>query len=197
MTAKASGGVAGHEAPLDGGALWSPALRHPHVLKRDDCFAVLDPLGDAQATGAAAEGLFFEDTRYLSRMVLAINGKRPALLSSAVSVDNASFVADLANPDLEERGGERISHCSVHLLRSTSLEGAALRAAIELQNYRDVTASFRLSIDFDADFRDIFELRGTERRQRGEPLADEITLDGAILGYVGRDRAIRRTRLAF
>ncbi|HYM03772.1 MAG TPA: amylo-alpha-1,6-glucosidase, partial [Stellaceae bacterium] len=197
MMAKPSGGVAGHEAPVDGEVLWSPALRHPHVLKRDDCFAVLDPLGDAQATGAAAEGLFFEDTRYLSRMALAIDGKRPALLSSAVSADNASFVADLANPDLEARGGERLPHCSIHLLRSTSLDGDALRAAIELQNFHDVAASFRLSIDFDADFRDIFELRGTERAQRGERLADEVTADGAILGYVGRDRAIRRTRLAF
>ena len=36
------------------------------VLKHGDCFAALDAMGNAQADGPAAEGLFFEDTRYLS-----------------------------------------------------------------------------------------------------------------------------------
>ena len=58
------------------------ATYRERVLKFGDAFAVLDHFGDAQATGPAAEGLFFEDTRYLSRLTLAINGQAPLLLKS-------------------------------------------------------------------------------------------------------------------
>jgi len=43
----------------------------------------------AQASGPASEGLFHEDTRFLSRLVLVVNGARPLLLSSAATADNA------------------------------------------------------------------------------------------------------------
>src|SRR6202008_3291357 len=60
-------------------------IARANVLKHGDCFAILDPFGNAQATGPAAEGLFFEDTRYLSQLALTIDGMRPLLLSSSVS----------------------------------------------------------------------------------------------------------------
>ncbi len=53
--------------------------RRSHVLKQGDSFAVLDQYGDIQADGPAPEGLFFEDTRYLSRLVLSIDQLRPLL----------------------------------------------------------------------------------------------------------------------
>src|SRR5690348_2037358 len=81
-----------------------------HVLKFGDCFAVLDQHGDAQALAPAAEGVFFEDTRYVSQLVLMVNGRRPLLLSSVVSEDNALLAADLANPDLVEEGRLRVAH---------------------------------------------------------------------------------------
>src|SRR5215469_878843 len=70
------------------------------VLKHGDCFAVLDAMGNAQADGPAAEGLFFEDTRYLSRLVNSVGGLRPVLLSSSVTEENDTLSVDLANPDL-------------------------------------------------------------------------------------------------
>src|SRR4029450_7609442 len=42
-------------------------------------FCICDNLGDLHAD---VEGLFAEDTRYLSRLNLFVNGKRPLLLSS-------------------------------------------------------------------------------------------------------------------
>src|SRR6266704_6950774 len=42
-------------------------------------FCICDELGDLQGEG---EGLFSEDTRFLSRFRLTINGERPLLLSS-------------------------------------------------------------------------------------------------------------------
>jgi glycogen debranching enzyme len=167
----------------------------PNVLKHGDCFAVLDPLGNAQATGPAAEGLFFEDTRYLSQLALTINGVRPLLLSSRVSEDNAVLEADLTNPDLIEDGLLRSSRDTAHILSSTTLGEDALFARLELRNFAMAPTSFRLSLHFDADFVDIFELRGTMRRRRGRLLRGEQTPGGLVLTYIGRDRVVRRTRL--
>src|SRR5215469_756295 len=70
-----------------------------HVLKNANSFAVLDEFGQIQASGPAAEGLFFEDTRYLSRLAMLINGARPLLLSSTVTEGNTMLSVDLANPE--------------------------------------------------------------------------------------------------
>src|SRR5207244_2589730 len=57
------------------------ATRDRRVLKYADCFVVLDESGSIQAAGMAAEGLFFQDTRHLSQLMITIEGKRPLLLS--------------------------------------------------------------------------------------------------------------------
>src|SRR5580692_1715926 len=74
-----------------------------HVLKNANSFAVLDKLGQIQASGPAAEGLFFEDTRYLSHLAVTLNGARPLLLSSAVTDGNTTLSVDLANPEGVDR----------------------------------------------------------------------------------------------
>jgi glycogen debranching enzyme len=166
-----------------------------NVLKNGDCFAVLDGFGNAQATGPAAEGLFFEDTRYLSQLALTIDGVRPLLLSSTVSEDNALLEVDLTNPDLIEDGRLRSARDTVHIWSTTTVGQDALFIRLELRNYAMSETGFRLALHFAADFLDIFELRGAERRQRGRLLRDERLPEGVVLGYVGLDNVARRTRL--
>ncbi|HWI29147.1 MAG TPA: amylo-alpha-1,6-glucosidase [Stellaceae bacterium] len=175
----------------------TPAGRPLHALKHGDCFAVLDAFGDAQAAAPAGEGVFFEDTRYVSQLLLTIDGHRPLLLSSTVSEDNAILAVDLTNPDLTEEGRVRLSRNCVHLLSSTSLGEDALFLRIELRNFDRDAARFRLSLHFDADFVDMFEVRGTVRRRRGQALPDEPASRGRVLAYRGLDNVIRRTRFEF
>src|SRR5258708_22717378 len=68
------------------------------TLKHGDTFVVFDASGDAQASGPASEGLFHEDTRFLSRLVLLVNGERPLLLSSAATSGHQMPTAGLAQP---------------------------------------------------------------------------------------------------
>ncbi|HEX5515239.1 MAG TPA: glycogen debranching N-terminal domain-containing protein, partial [Gammaproteobacteria bacterium] len=44
-------------------------------------FVVSDRRGDIEATPATSHGLFIDDTRFLSRWVVTVNGIRPTLLS--------------------------------------------------------------------------------------------------------------------
>jgi len=168
-----------------------------HVLKQGDGFAVLDQFGDMQAAKPAAEGLFFEDTRYLSHFVLSIDGERPMLLSSTVTEDNALLATDLTNPDLFEGKRLRVAGDAVHLLRSTALGEAALFVKLELHNFGVIPARLHLGLDFDADFADLFEVRGTARRRRGERLPNEERPEGPVLAYRGLDGATRRTCFSF
>src|ERR1700720_3236738 len=73
--------------------------RPRRTLKEGDSFAVLDNYGDIAATPGAPNGLFYQDTRYLSHLELLINEKRPLLLGSNIHDDNSALFVDLTNPD--------------------------------------------------------------------------------------------------
>jgi glycogen debranching enzyme len=165
-------------------------------LKQGDTFAVLDAYGDAQAAGPAAEGLFHEDTRYLSRFVLVIERARPLLLSSRVTRDNTVLTADLANPDIYD-GRLKLARDQVHLLRSKVLDDGACFERLEIRSYADHPVALTLRYGFDADFADMFEVRGQTRSARGEMLEPVIGAASVTLGYRGRDHVVRRTELRF
>ena len=92
--------------------------RRPRTLKYGDTFGVFDHYGDVISGKGSPEGLFHNDTRYLSDLRLLINGKRPLLLSSTVRDNNAVLSADLTNPDLIEGHRLLLARDTVHILRS-------------------------------------------------------------------------------
>src|SRR5438477_7381543 len=69
------------------------------VLKDGETFGAFNPYGDIEAFAAKGQGLFHQDMRFLSRLETRLGGKRPLLLSSAVSTDNSTLMVDLTNPD--------------------------------------------------------------------------------------------------
>ena len=173
------------------------ATERPHVLKFDEEFAIFDTFGNMQAGSTEHEGLFYEDTRYLSTLLLKLASRRPLLLSSTLSEDNAFVIADLTNPDLMRSGKLALAKNTVHVLAKTRLAEAALIQHLELENYgmRDVVLP--VEILFDADFADIFEVRGTLRKKRGTREPDKVSEDGAVLAYRGLDGVRRTTSIAF
>src|SRR5690606_8000715 len=93
--------------------------RRPRALKHGDTFALFDHNGDAISGPGSPEGVFFEDTRYLSHLSLSIGEARPILLSSTLRDDNSTLTCDLTNPDLfDEEGKVRLEHDLVHIRRS-------------------------------------------------------------------------------
>ena len=106
------------------------------TLKDGDTFAVLDNYGDIAATPGAPDGLFYQDTRYLSHLELLINEKRPLLLGSNIHDDNSALFVDLTNPDFildqkhrpRERHRAHLAH-NIPLARNgiSAVRGAQLR----------------------------------------------------------------------
>jgi hypothetical protein len=69
------------------------------VLKQGETFAVFDRFGDIETFGTGELGLYYQDTRFLSRLTFRLGKDRPLLLSSTVREDNAVMAVDATNPD--------------------------------------------------------------------------------------------------
>jgi glycogen debranching enzyme len=167
------------------------------ILKHADTFLITDRHGDIRPLGFEDHGLFSKETRFLSRLILRLEGQAPPLLSSAVTEDNDTVSVDLTNPDFEARSGRLIKSGTIYLNRSIFLWRGCYYEHIRISNYGLVSLQFSLSFEFEADFVDIFEIRGLKRKARGR-LLDPIAAESrVILPYKGRDDTERRTRIEF
>jgi len=164
------------------------------VLKHGDCFGVFDPRGNIVPGDASEEGIYHDGTRFLSRFELLLFGNRPLLLSSTVSVDDAVFDADLTNPDVLRDGHIAIERGEINVHRSRVLWEGSCVERIRVTNFRLNRIDVPLAIRFDADFADVFEVRGTQRAKKGLRLPDQNG-DDYVMCYRGLDERERRSRV--
>lgn len=161
------------------------------ILLNGDTFAIFDRGGDIQSIGFGQQGLFHDEMRYLSALEMRIEKVRPLLLSSTIREDNVLLGVDLTNPDLQLATGP-LARGTLHIFRAKFLADATCHDRITLHNYNDQTIEFSLTFDFEADFTDIFEVRGEKRQERGKLLPTRVGNRSITLGYEGLD-GIRRT----
>ena len=164
------------------------------VLKHGDCFGVFDPRGNIVPGDASEEGIYHDGTRFLSWFELLLFGNPPLLLSSTVSVDDAVFDADLTNPDILRDGHIAIGRGEVNVHRSRVLWEMSCVERIRVTNFRLNRIELPMAIRFDADFADVFEVRGTRREKRGQRLPDRNG-DDYVMCYRGLDDRERRSRV--
>ena len=165
------------------------------VLKQGETFALFDRYGDIQSVGLGAQGLYHEGTRFLSGLKLFLADDRPMLLSSTVKEDNALFTVDLTNPDIYLNGQVAIPRGTLHLFRSKFLWQGACYERLRVTNYGHVSMDVVLSFSFQADFADIFEVRGRKRPRKGQHLEEEVDAESLHFAYQGLDGVIRRTHV--
>ena len=170
---------------------------HSRVLKHDDTFAVFDRYGNIHRIGLGEQGLYHEGTRFLSRLELRILGRRPLLLSSTVKDDNALLTVDLTNPDISVDGQVLLARDQVHFFRCCFLWNGVSYERLRLRNYSLQTVEVSFDFIFEADFADIFEVRGVKRECRGELLPPVIEPGRLQLSYRGLDEQVRSTTLEF
>ena len=168
------------------------------VLKHDEMFAVFDRFGDVQPVGLGEQGIYHDGTRFLSRLELRLGGRRPLLLSSTVKKENDLLTVDLATPDLKDPTGQLVlPRGTLHVFRTKFLWRSCCYERLRVSNFATTAVDVELALSFNADYADIFEVRGAKRERRG--VHHDPVVDGAsvILSYEGLDRVVRRTRLAF
>jgi glycogen debranching enzyme len=167
-----------------------------HVLKHGDSMAVLDRFGDIAPVGFGELGVYHDGTRFISRLGLTIGWHRPLLLRSSVSRDNTRLIVDLTNPDLPVSDQAVIPRGTLHVSRETLLWDGVCYERIAVTNHGQVRVEMPLSLIFDADFADIFEVRGTRRAERGRRSPAEHGDKTLAFEYEGKDDVRRVTRIA-
>jgi glycogen debranching enzyme len=142
--------------------------RHPVVLKHGDAFAVFDDRGDIAGALGTAEGLYAGGTRIVSRFELRFAGHRPLLLSANTQEDNAVFDADLTNADmLTDDDTVFLSRELMQIQRMRFVWQGALYERILVRNFDEKPCRLSLTLEFGADFIDVFEVRGQHRAHHG------------------------------
>ena len=122
-------------------------------------FCICDERGDI---AGETSGLYANDTRRLSRLVLTINGARPLLLSSG-QVEYFSAAFYLRNP---VAAGLRPDVLSI--VRSRFV-GESMQDRIAIRNESMETQRFEVSLQIGSDFADIFAVKDRDFTL-GDPL---------------------------
>ena len=192
-----------HEGALDQGlarrydvlATGESDEANDQVLKHGDAFAVFDRHGDIRPERLSEHGVYFRGTRHLSGLLLTLAGTRPLLLGSTAKRDNSRLAVDLTNTDLD--GGRRIPHSTLHVARTKVLLDGVCHERLTLRSFAETPLELSIELHFEADYADVFEVRGMVRPERGRALAPGISERGVLLRYQGLDGVVRRTRISF
>ncbi len=165
------------------------------VLKHGDTFAVFDPSGDIDSAGSSGLGLYHRDTRFLSRLRLRIGSEKLLVVGTSITADNTVLTVDLTTPDLLRDGDVLIPHGTIRVSRSRFLWEAACYDRLHIHNSGRKAVEFVIALEFDADFADLFEVRGIKRERRGDRLPIRTSGNTIELAYEGLDRQLRRTSI--
>lgn len=167
------------------------------VLKHGDTFAVFDHFGQIKPGGLGEQGLYHDGTRYLSRLILELDGQAPFFLGSTVRDENDQLSVALTNPDRMRDARIEVPLGTLNLAVRVLLWQGACHWRLRATNHGQEPFDAGICVRFQADFADIFEVRGMRRKGRGRDLGPEVAPDRVILGYIGLDGLQRRSLLRF
>lgn len=165
------------------------------VLKHNETFGIFNKYGDITPHHNSSQGIFHNGTRYLSHLRFRVDGERPLFLSSNLRERSEMFVVDLTNPDFKENGQMKLEKGSAHIMRKKVMWDSYYYEQIHFSNFGREEIEFNIELKMDADFDDIFEVRGTPREAKGIKLPVKVEDNVMRLSYVGLDQVERITRI--
>jgi glycogen debranching enzyme len=189
--------VVGRVGPVE---ISAPAVRvearqERLVIKDGPVFLCARQDGDILPGVVSGEGLYMDDTRFLSQLQLTVGGIAPVLLSS-IADGRYAAVVDSTNPDLE-LDDRTIPQQTLNVHRLMAVHDR-LYVRIRLINFSREPVSTEAQLLLAADFADMFEVRGAEwRHVRGHALLPKTSARGFRFAYVGEDEAVRETAIEF
>ncbi len=166
------------------------------VIKENDVFLVSDPRGDVSSHAADGQGLYYQDTRFLSLYQFQID-EFPVVLLAATGELNFLTTLQLANSASVLPDGTRLQPRSISVRRNRFVHNG-LHERIGFLNYNPFPVRATVRLTFGSDFRDMFDVRGCHRRgEHGRLGTPEPGRQALCLHYQGLDGVDRRTRILF
>lgn len=135
------------------------------VIRENGTFLLMDKSGEVPRRNISGFGFYRGDTRHLSRYEFSFSNVAPVVLLSTAAL---GFAAEqvLTNATMESLDGEQLRRESIQVRRQRVLaDSLAEHLSVTSFHRRPLLLEVRYS--FDADFADIFEIRGATRERRG------------------------------
>ncbi len=165
------------------------------VLRNDGISLLTMYSGDIDSEADPATGAYARDTRYLSRLRFSFSGVAPTLLDSRGPDGGLSAI--LTNPAILVRTSGEVIPAQTLLVRRTTLLAGGLFQNLSISNYGQRQVACELRVEFDADFHDIFEVRGFARRSPRPSVTAVTTRDSVEFRFTGADGRPRNTCVTF
>jgi glycogen debranching enzyme len=146
-------------------------------------FVVSDRRGDVDASPTDTHGLFHNDTRFLSRWILTVDGQRPNVLS----VDSLNYFA--TQFFLVPGTGTVYVDSPLSIMRQRAV-GQGFHENLTILNHTAEAKDVDVRLEADCDFADLFEVKDalTKKGERYRRVEDHRL----VLGY-RRERFVRET----
>ncbi len=168
------------------------------VIKNENFFLVTDPNGNVPLGGNHGFGFYYDDTRFLSGYEITLGEEHfHPLVSNASKGFEAVF--ELTNPEIKNESGNRlpINEIGLKWERVIDAEKQTLNELITVRNYWRNPVQCPITLTFEADFKDVFAIRGLLNEQPGKCRSPEFK-DGALsFTYEGADGLYRSLVILF
>ena len=167
------------------------------ALIRGNTFFAAHRHGNVLPPGAPNVGLFHADTRFLSHLELRVNGHQPGVLSATTIGSDASRI------DLTARGeantGENLDLpvTGIYIRREQLLENDRFYETLDVVSFNNEEVKLKIDLLFDADFMDIFQVRGLLRGRSGQYFAPQVNGTSVRFYYEGLDNRSRTMDICF
>lgn len=148
--------------------------------------------GDIAPSGAPDVGFFHQDTRFLSHLEFRIDGHRAVVLSSSTEKTFSSQI-ELTTGNITLRDSFDLPENTVHIRREQLLASDVFYDRFTFENFNQSPVEFTVELLFDADFVDVFQVRGVARQVQGQYFAPVTTDSSICFYYRGRDNVLRKT----
>ena len=169
----------------------------PHItLKGGDAFLIADVHGDIVPT-TRESGFFWRGTRFLHAATVTLQGTPLTPLSHTITDQGSSCSIDLTNQPIQRSDGTSLYQGAIHLRRVITLADGVVQQSLTLTSYVEQSIDVTICVMLDADFRDIFEVRGLDRLSHGSRKPTVYEADQMTFSYLGLDDLTRRTSLHF
>jgi glycogen debranching enzyme len=148
--------------------------------------------GDIMPPGAPDVGFFFDDMRFLSRLELRAGGYRTVVLSATTEQTFISQI-ELTTGQGTMRDTYEIPAHTVHLRREQLLASDTFYDYLTFENFNLHEVSLTIELACEADFMDVFQVRGVARQRLGHYFQPVVHRGSIIFHYRGLDGISRDT----
>ncbi|MEO8538732.1 MAG: glycogen debranching N-terminal domain-containing protein [bacterium] len=169
-------------------------ISHLVVLRREEVSLLCQPSGKFGTSTSSASGLYFRDMRYLSALDTRLQHERLVLLDSEEG--GGVLTTTLTNAEVTDDPDVSVSPQTL-LLRRRRTVGRTTVEGLTLVNHGRATFRGTLEVVFEADFKDMFVVRGFQRRSVPPEPTVRVTPRSVQYEYAGLDGELRTTHLDF